>query len=74
MQLLRRAAQRRACLGRDTPDLQPVAPCLPPAEGTAFVLGESLAAVCLIPKACVSTGLRLRRGDGHVEEEEEAIL
>lgn len=30
--------------------------------------------MCLIPKACVSTGLGLRRGDRHVEEEEEAIL
>lgn len=55
-------------MGRDTPALQPVAPCLLPVEGTVFLLGERLAAVCLIPKECVSTELGLRRDDWHVEE------
>lgn len=56
-------------MGRDTPALRPVAPCFLPAEGTVFLSGEHLAAVCLIPKECVSTELGLRRGVWHVEEE-----
>lgn len=72
--LLKQRRSRCTGLTRDGPGWAGTPICsLPPAEWTALLPEESLAAVCLIPKAFVSMGLWLRRG-GRPTEEEEAIL